>query len=85
MKQTKTQLSAAGAATKGSVVKSSTKLTQNETATKTKLQKIQMQTKGSAAAISMKVYSEKLTLDKLNAYAIDWTDSKVTTLEIMKY
>jgi hypothetical protein len=55
MKKTKTQLSAAGAATKGSVVKSSTKPTQNETAPKTKLQKKQTQTKGSTAAISTKV------------------------------
>jgi hypothetical protein len=43
---------------------------QNETATKTKLQKNQTQSKGSAAAISKKVSGEKLTLDKLNAYAI---------------
>jgi hypothetical protein len=85
MKKTKTQLSAAGAVTKGSIVKSSTKLIQNETATKMKLQKKQMQTKGSAAAISTKVSSEKLMLDKLNAYAIDWTDSRVMALETMKY
>jgi hypothetical protein len=58
---------------------------QNETATKTKLQKKPMQTKGSAAAISTKVSGEKLTLDKLNTYTIDWTDSRVTTLETMKY
>jgi hypothetical protein len=77
MKKTKTQSSAAGAATKDSVVKSSTKLTQNETATKTKLQKKQTQTKGSAAAISTKVSGEKLMLDKLNAYTIDWTDSRL--------
>jgi hypothetical protein len=51
---------------------------QNETATKMKLQKKQTQTKGSAAAISTKVSGEKLTLGKLNAYAIDWTDSRVT-------
>jgi hypothetical protein len=85
MKKTKTQSSATGAATKVSVVKSSTKLTQNETATKMKLQKKQMQTKGSAVAISTKFSSENLMLDKLNAYAIDWTDSRVTTLETMKY
>jgi hypothetical protein len=85
MKKTKTQSSAAGAVTKGSVVKASTKPMQNETATKTKLQKKQAQTKGSAAAISTKVSSEKLMLDKLNTYAIDWTDSRVTTLETMKY
>jgi hypothetical protein len=85
MKKTKTQLSAAGAATKGSVVKSLMKPTQNETATKKKLQKKQMQTKGSAAAISTKVSGEKLTLDTLNAYAIDWTDSRVRMLETMKY
>ncbi len=85
MKKTKTQSSTTGAATKGSVVNSSTKPMQNETATKTKLQKKQTQTKGSAAAISTKVSGEKLTLDKLNAYAIDWTDSRVTTLETMKY
>jgi hypothetical protein len=48
MKKTKTQLSAADATTKGSVLKSSTKPMQNETATKTKLQKKQIQTKGSA-------------------------------------
>jgi hypothetical protein len=84
-KKTKTQLSAAGAATKGSVVKSSMKQTQNETATKTKLQKKRTETKGSAAAISTKVSGEKLVLDKLNAYAIDWTDSRVKTLETMKY
>jgi hypothetical protein len=85
MKKTKAQSRAACAATKRSFVKSSTKPMQNETATKTKLQKKQMQTKGRAAAISTKVSSEKLTLDKLNAYAIDWTDSRVTTLETMKY
>jgi hypothetical protein len=84
MKKTKTQMSAAGAATKVSIVKSSTKPMQNETATKTKLQKKQMQTKWSAAAILMKVSSEKLLLGKLNAYAIDWT-SRVKTLETMKY
>jgi hypothetical protein len=85
MKKTKTQSSATEAATKGSVVKPSTKLTQNETATNTKLQKKQMQTKGSTAAISTKVSGKKLTFDKLNAYAIDWTDSRVTTLESIKY
>ncbi len=85
MKKIKIQLSAAGATTKVSVMKSPTKTMQNETATKTKLQKIQMQTKGSTAAISTKVSGEKLTLGKLNAYVIDWTDSRVTTLEIMKY
>jgi hypothetical protein len=85
MKKTKTQLSAAGAATKVSIAKSSSKPTQNETATKKKLQKKQMQTKESAAAISTKVSGEKLTMGKLNAYAIDWTDSKLTTLETMKY
>jgi hypothetical protein len=42
-------------------------------------------TKESAALISTKVSGEKLTLDKLNAYAIDWTDSRVSTLETMKY
>jgi hypothetical protein len=52
---------------------------------KKELQKKQTQTKGSTAAISTEVSSEKLTLDKLNAYAIDWTDSRVTTLETMKY
>ncbi len=50
-----------------------------------KLQKKQMQTKGSAAAISTKVSGEKLMLDKLNACTIDWTNSKVTILETMKY
>jgi hypothetical protein len=40
---------------------------QNETAKKTKLQKKQAQTKGSAAAISTKVSAKKLMLDKLNA------------------
>jgi hypothetical protein len=54
MKKTKTQLSTAGAGTKFSVVKSSTKRTQHDTATKTKLQKKQKQTKGSATAISKK-------------------------------
>jgi hypothetical protein len=44
-----------------------------------------MQTKGSAAAISMKVSGEKLMMDKLKAYAINWTDSRVTILETMKY
>ncbi len=78
-------MSAAGDTTKVSIVKSSTKLMQNETATKMKLQKKQMQTKGSAAAISRKVSGEELTLGKLNAYAIDWTDSRVTTLKTMKY
>ncbi len=58
---------------------------QNETATKTKLKKKQKPTKGSAAAISTKVSDEKLTLGKLNAYTIDWTDSRVTMLETMKY
>ncbi len=85
MKKAKTQSSAAGAATKVSVMKSSTKSTQNETATKMKLQNKQMQTKRSAAAISTKVSREKLTLGKLNAYTIDWTDSRVTTLETTKY
>jgi hypothetical protein len=85
MKKTKTLLSAVGATTKGSIVKSSTKPTQNENATKTKLQKKQTQPDGRAAAISTKVSSEKLTLDILNAYAIDCTDSRVTTLETMKY
>jgi hypothetical protein len=85
MKKTKAQSSAAGAATKVSVVKSSTRPMQNETATKTKLQKKQMQTKGSAAAISTKLSGEKLKLEKLNAYIIDWTDSRVTKLETMKY
>jgi hypothetical protein len=85
IKKTKTQLGAAGAAAKGSIVKSSTKPTQNETATKTKLQMKQMQTKGIAVAISTKVSGEKLMLDTLNAYAIDWTDSRVTMLETMKY
>jgi hypothetical protein len=85
MKKTKTQLSTTGAATKVSFLKSSTKTMQNETATKTKLQMKQTQTKGSAAAISTKVSGEKLTLGKLNAYAVDWTDSRVTTLETMKY
>ncbi len=75
----------AGATTKGPFVKSSTKPVQNETATKMKLQKKQTQTKGSAAAISMKVSGETLMLDKLNAYAIDWTISRVTMLETMEY
>jgi hypothetical protein len=44
-----------------------------------------MQTKGSTAAISTKVSGEKLTLGKLNTYAIERTDSRVTTLETMKY
>jgi hypothetical protein len=44
-----------------------------------------MQTKGSAAAVSTKISGEKLTLGKLNAYAIDCTDSRVTMLETMKY
>jgi hypothetical protein len=71
MKKTKTYSSAAGAATKVSVLMSSTKPTQHETATKTKLQEKQTQTKGSAAAISTKVSGEKLKLGKLNTYAID--------------
>ncbi len=58
---------------------------QNETATKTELQKKQMKIKGSAAAISTKVSGEKLMLDNLNACTIDWTDSKVTMLENKKY
>ncbi len=45
------------------------------------MQKKQTQTKGSAAAISTKVSCEKLTLE----YAINWTDSRVTMLETMKY
>jgi hypothetical protein len=55
-------LSTAGAKTKVSVVKSSMKTMQNKTATKTKLQKKQKQTKGNAATISMKVSGEKLAL-----------------------
>jgi len=85
MKKAKTQSSTAGATTKGSFFKSSMKPTQNDTATKMMLQKKQMQTKGSAADISTKVSGEKLTLGKLNAYAIAWTDSRVTMLETMKY
>jgi hypothetical protein len=46
------------------------KLTQNEIAKKTKLQKKQTQTKGSSTAISTKVSGEKLTLGKLIAYEI---------------
>jgi hypothetical protein len=42
-------------------------------------------TKGSTAVISMKISGEKLTLGRFNAYAIDWTDSRVTTLETIKY
>jgi hypothetical protein len=85
IKKTKTQLSAAGATTKVSIVKSSSKMLQNETTTKTKLQKKQKQSEGSAAAISTKVSGEKLTLGKLNAYTIDWTDSRVMMLETTKY
>ena len=45
-----------------------------------------MQTKGSStSAISTKVSGKKLMLNKLNAYAINWTDSRVTMLETMKY
>jgi hypothetical protein len=33
----------------------------------------------------MKVSGEKLTLDKINAYAIVWTDSRVMKLETKKY
>jgi hypothetical protein len=79
-KKKKTQSSAAAATTKVSIVKSSTKTKPTETATKTKMKKKQKPTKGSTAAISTKVSSEKLALGKLNAYKIDWTDSKVTTL-----
>jgi hypothetical protein len=85
IKKTNTQSSTAGAVTKVSVVKLSMKIKPTETATKTKLQKKQRQTKGSAAAISMKVSGEKLMLGKLNACAIDWTDSRATTLETVKY
>jgi hypothetical protein len=63
-------LHTAGAATKVPVVKSSTKTMQNQTAKKRKLQKKQKQTKGSAAAISIKVTGERLTLGKLNAYQL---------------
>jgi hypothetical protein len=56
-----------------------------ENATKTKLKKKQKPTKGSATAISTINFDEKLMLGKLNAYTIDWTDSRVTTLETMKY
>jgi hypothetical protein len=49
------------------------------------LQKKQTRIKGSAAAISIKVSGEKLMLDKLNACVIDWTDSRVTMLETMRY
>jgi hypothetical protein len=45
MKKSKTQLRATGAATKVSVIKSSTKTRQNDTANKTKLQKKQKPTK----------------------------------------
>jgi hypothetical protein len=41
--------------------------------------------KGALQLSQKKVSREKLTLDKLNAYAIYWTDSRVTTLETMKY
>jgi hypothetical protein len=85
MKKTKTQLSAAGAAKKVSVIKSSTKTMQNETATKTKMEKKQKPTKGSTAATSTKVSGEKLTLGKLSTHAIDRTNSRVMTLETMKY
>jgi hypothetical protein len=83
-KKTKTQSSATAAATKVSVVKSSTKMKPTETATKKKMKKKQKPTKGSTAAISTNVSSEKLTLGKLDTYKIDWTDFKVTTLETMK-
>jgi hypothetical protein len=85
MKKTKIQLSAAGIATKVSAIKSSTKTTLNENATKTKLKKKTKPAKESAAAIPTKVFDEKLTLGKLNAYAIDWTETRVTMLETMKY
>ena len=85
MKKKKTQSSTAGATTKDSGVKSSLKPIQNETTTKKELQKKQTQIKWSTAAISTMISGEKLTLDKLNAYAIDWTDSRVTTLETTKY
>ena len=52
---------------------------------KTKLNKKQKSTKGSAAVNSTKVSDEKLTLGKLNTYTINWTDSRDTMLEIMKY
>jgi hypothetical protein len=81
MIKTKTQSSAAGAATKVSVVKPSTKPMQNKTATKTKLQKKQTQTKGSTGAILSKVSGKKLTLGKLNVHAIDSIDSRVTMME----
>ncbi len=84
-KKTKTQLRATGATTKVSIVKLSTETKPSETATKTKMKKKQKPTNGNAAAISTKVFGEKLTLGKLNEYAIDWTDSKVTMLETMKY
>jgi hypothetical protein len=58
---------------------------QNETTTVTMLKKKQKPTKKSTAAISTEVSGEKLMLDKLNAYTIDWTDSRVTMLETMKY
>ncbi len=78
--------SATGAATKVSVVKLSMKTMPNETPTKTKLKKKRNPTKGRAIAISNKKTSgEKMTLGKLNAYTIDWTDFKVKTLETMKY
>jgi hypothetical protein len=84
-KKTKTQSCATGAATKVSVVKLSTKTMPNETTTKTKLKKKQKPTKGSAIVITTKVSNEKLMLGGLNTYTIDWTDSRVTMSETMKY
>ncbi len=55
MKKTKTQSNAKGAMAKVSVVKLSSKSMPNETNTKMKLKKKQKPTKGSNAAISMKV------------------------------
>jgi hypothetical protein len=50
-----------------------------------KLKEKQKSTKESAKVNSTKVSGEKLMLGKLNAYAIEWTDSRVTMLEIMKH
>jgi hypothetical protein len=56
-----------------------------ETTAKMMMKKKQKPTKGSPADISKKISGKKLTLGKLNTYTIDWTDSKVTMLETMKY
>jgi hypothetical protein len=86
----KTKSSAAAAATKVTSVKSSTKMKSNQmhisgATTKSKIIKTQKQAQMSTAANSRIVSGDKQPSNKLNAYKIDWIDSKVRTMETMKY